>query len=128
MSDLGSSLSKMFGDYKTVEVVAPKKNDDIQCSLEHYRSPTTNSYNKCLDHLMDKFPVGVIEIARRALDRHDQNDFNESIDLGEVYKFNEDTGEQYLAGRNLLKMIGKYQFKFFAHCKTIEMWLEFKKQ
>ena len=77
---------------------------------------------------MDKFPVGVIEIARRALDRHDQNDFNESIDLGEVYKFNEDTGEQYLAGRNLLKMIGKYQFKFFAHCKTIEMWLEFKKQ
>lgn len=46
--DLGSQLSKMFGDFKTVDVTVPKNTlGDVQ-NTEHYRSSTSNSYNKCI--------------------------------------------------------------------------------
>lgn len=127
MSDLGSNLSKLFGDYKTIEVTAQQTVDGNIHSLEHYRSPTYNSYGKCIDSLASKFPVEIKELARKTIEPHDQNDFDESVDLGDVYKYNEDTGKKYLAGKNVLRLIGKYQFKIFAHCKTMEMWLEFQK-
>jgi len=122
--DLGSHLSKMFGDYKSIEVTMPKKTTgDIQ-NTEHYRSSTTNSYNKCIHELSSKFPSEIIEKAILAIDKHDQNNFDESVDLGSVNKFNEDTGTQYIAGKHILRIVGKYEFKWFAHCKSVEMWIE----
>jgi len=122
--DLGSHLSKMFGDHKSVEITVPKKTTgDIQ-NTEHYRSSTTNSYNKCIHELSSKFPAEIIEKAIIAIDKHDQNNFDESVDLGSVNKYNEDTGEQYIAGKHILRIVGKYEFKWFAHCKCIEMWIE----
>ena len=123
MSDLGSQLSKMFGDYKSSEVTAQKTNSNS----EHYRSSTTNSFDKCIRELAPKFPEGVADIAIRAISKHDQNDFHETVILNEVTKFNEDTGGKYVAGKNVLHIIGTYQFKWFAHCKTIEMWVELEK-
>ena len=122
--DLGSHLSKMFGDHKGIEVTVPKKTTgDIQ-NTEHYRSSTTNSYNKCIHELSSKFPAEIIEKAIVAIDRHDQNNFDESVDLGSVNKYNEDTGESYVAGKHILRIVGKYEFKWFAHCKSVEMWIE----
>jgi hypothetical protein len=122
--DLGSQLSKMFGDHKGVEVTAPKNTSGDVQNTDHYRSSTTNSYNKCIRELAGKFPPEIIEQAIKAIDRHDQNNFDESVELGIVNKFNEDTGEQYSAGRHVLRIVGKYEFKWFAHCKVVEMWIE----
>ena len=124
--DLGSKLSKMFGDHKNVEVTVVKSTTgDIQ-NTDHYRSSTANSYNKCIRELADKFPAEIIDQAIKAIDRHDQNNFDESVDLGNVTKFNEDTGEQYIAGKHVLRIVGKYEFKWFAHCKCVEMWIELR--
>ena len=47
------------------------------------------------------------------------------INIGDfVQKFNADTGEQYVAGKHVLSIVGKYEFKWFAHCKCVEMWIE----
>ena len=122
--DLGSHLSKMFGDYKNMEITVEKnKTGDIQ-NTEHYRSPTTNSYNKCIQELSSKFPSEIIEKAIIAIDKHDQNNFDESVELGIVKKYNQDTGKQYIEGKHILRIVGKYEFKWFAHCKYVEMWIE----
>lgn len=123
MSDFGSQLSKMFGDYKSSEVTAQKTNTNS----EHYRSSTTNSYDKCIRELSSKFPEGVSDIAIRAIAKHDQNDFHETVVLNEVTQFNQDTGIKYVSGKNVLHIVGTYQFKWFAHCKTVEMWVELEK-
>ena len=44
MSDLGSQLTKMFGDYKSTQVTVQK----TATNTEHHRSSTTNSYDKCI--------------------------------------------------------------------------------
>jgi len=122
--DLGSQLSKMFGDTKNMEVTVPKNTtDDIQ-NTEHYRSSTTNSYNKCIRQFSSKFPAEIIEKAILAIDKHDQNNFDETVDLGIVHKYDPDTGIKYVAGKSSLRIIGKYEFKWFAHCKNVEMWIE----
>ena len=123
MSDIGSQLSKMFGDYKSSEITVQKTNTNS----EHYRSSTTNSYDKCIRELASKFPEGVADMAIKAISNHDQNDFHEKVVINEVVKFNENTGGQYIAGKNVLHIVGTYQFKWFAHCKTIEMWIELEK-
>jgi hypothetical protein len=122
--DLGSHLSKMFGDYKNMEITVEKnKTGDIQ-NTEHYRSSTSNSYNKCIQELSSKFPSEIIEKAIIAIDKHDQNNFDESVELGIVKKYNQDTGKQYIEGKHILRIVGKYEFKWFAHCKYVEMWIE----
>ena len=123
MNDIGSQLSKMFGDHKSSSVTVEK----TATNSDHYRSSTTNSYNKCIQELSSKFPDGVATIALNAIDRHDQNSFHERVVLGEVMKFNPDTGEKYVAGKNVLNIVGEYSFRWFAHCKTIEMWVELEK-
>lgn len=120
--DLGSQLSKMFGDHKNVSIVK-EKNDT---NSNHYRSSTTNSYNKCIDELASNFPSEIRDIAKRAIDKHDQNSFDETVSLGEIYKYNADTGEKYCAGNSVLRIKGEYAFKWFAHCKTVEMWIELR--
>ena len=125
--DFGSQLSKMFGDHKAVEVTVEKNTTGNVQNTEHYRSSTTNSYNKCINEIASKFPEGVADIAIRAVDKHDQNNFDESVELGDVYKFNESTGEKYKAGKHVLRIVGKYEFKWFAHCKCVEMWIEMQK-
>ena len=122
--DLGSHLSKMFGDYKNMEITVEKnKTGDIQ-NTEHYRSSTSNSYNKCIQELSSKFPSEIIEKAIIAIDKHDQTNFDESVELGIVKKYNQDTGKQYIEGKHILRIVGKYEFKWFAHCKYVEMWIE----
>jgi hypothetical protein len=123
MNDIGSQLSKMFGDYKSSEITVQK----TATNTDHYRSSTTNSYNKCIQELASKFPDGVAEMAIKAIEKHDQNSFVETIVLNEITKFNENTGEKYVAGKNVLYIKGEYAFKWFAHCKTIEMWVEVEK-
>lgn len=125
--ELGNQLSKMFGDHKTMEVTVQKQTTDNIQSMEHYRSSTTNSYTKCVHEIASKFPAGITELALQTIDKHDQNNFDETVVIGDVQKFNENTGQQYLAGKHVLRIIGKYEFKWFAHCKNIEMWIEFHK-
>jgi ribosome recycling factor len=60
----------------------------------------------------EKSSITPIEKAIMAIDRHDQNNFDESVDLGIVQKFNADTGEQYVAGKHVLRIVGKYEFKW----------------
>jgi hypothetical protein len=120
MADLGSRLSSMFGDHKSAEVTVQK----TDTNSNHYRSSTTNSYNKCIREIAHNFPPEIEAIAINAIDRYDQTSFDESVPIGDVTKFNSDTGEKYIAGRNILRIKGTYEFKWFAHCKTIEMWLE----
>jgi hypothetical protein len=120
MSDLGSQLTKMFGDYKSTQVTVQK----TATNTEHHRSSTTNSYDKCIRELGSKFPDGAVDIAIKAIDKYDQSSFHERVVLGEITKFNENTGERYVAGKNVLHIVGEYSFKWFAHCKTIEMWVE----
>jgi hypothetical protein len=71
--------------------------------------------------------TSVAEMAIKAIEKHDQNSFVETIVLNEITKFNENTGEKYVAGKNVLYIKGEYAFKWFAHCKTIEMWVEVEK-
>lgn len=125
--DLASRLSKIFGDYKNIEIIAPSNKYGIVQNTEHYRSSTNNSYNKCIFELSRKFnfKAETIEKTIEAINRHDQNNFDESVDLGNVNKFNEDTGEQYSKCQKILRIVGKYEFKWFAHCKSIEMWIEY---
>jgi hypothetical protein len=120
MADLGSQLSKMFGDYKSSEITVQKSANNSN----HYRSSTTNSYNKCITEIAHNFPPEIKDIAIKAVDPHDQNNFDETVKLNDVYKFSPDTGEKFLSGRNSLRIKGKYEFKWFAHCKTVEMWIE----
>ena len=120
MNDLGSQLTKMFGDYKSTQITVQK----TATNTEHYRSSTTNSYDKCIRELASKFPDGAVDIAINAIDKYDQTSFHERVVLGEITKFNENTGERYVAGRNVLHLLGEYSFKWFAHHKSIEMWVE----
>jgi len=123
MSDIGSQLSSMFGDYKSTSVTVTK----TATNTDHYRSSTTNSYDKCIRELASKFPNGIADIAIGAIAHHDQNSFHEKVVLNEVTKFNEETGEKYISGKNVLHIKGDYSFKWFAHCKTVEMWVEIEK-
>jgi hypothetical protein len=125
--DLGSQLSKMFGDHKSVEVTVEKNTKGDVQNTEHYRSSTTNSYNKCIRELAPKFPSEIEQLAINAVDKHDQNNFDETVELSDVYKFNENTGQKYKAGKHVLRIVGKYEFKWFAHCKCVEMWIEMQK-
>ena len=120
MADLGARLSAMLGDHKKSDIVVEK----TATNSNHYRSSTTNSYNKCIKEISSNFPPEVEEIAIRAIDKHDQNNFDETVNLGELVKFHPDTGERYVAGINVLRIKGTYEFKWFAHCKTVEMWIE----
>jgi hypothetical protein len=120
MADLGGRLSAMFGDHKSSEITVQK----TTTNSNHYRSSTTNSYNKCIREISHNFPAEIEQIAINAIDKHDQNNFDETVVLNDVNKFNPDTGEKYLSGRNVLRIKGTYEFKWFAHCKTVEMWIE----
>jgi len=120
MADLGSRLSAMFGDHKTSDITVQKS----ATNSNHYRSSTTNSYNKCIREISHNFPPEIENLAITAIDRYDQSNFDETVPLNEIYKFNENTGEKYVAGRNVLRIKGTYEFKWFAHCKTVEMWIE----
>jgi hypothetical protein len=125
---LGSKLSNMFGDYKNIDMTVPKKTKGAVQNTEHYRSSTTNSYNKCILELAGKFPDDdIIERALKAIEKHDQNNFDETVELGLVTKWNEDTGDKYISGKQVLRIVGKYEFKWFAHCKSVEMWTELHK-
>jgi hypothetical protein len=120
MADLGSRLSAMFGDHKSSEITVQKSANNSN----HYRSSTTNSYNKCIREIAHNFPPEIEQMAINAIDRYDQSNFDETVPLNELYKFNEHTGEKYVAGRNVLRIKGTYEFKWFAHCKIVEMWIE----
>lgn len=119
MTDLGHTLSNLLGDHKVAT-------DFTETNYKKYRSSTTNSYNKCIKEIAHNFSPGIQDIAIKAIDRYDQNNFDETVELDKVYKFNQDTGSKYLAGVNVLRIKGTYQFRIFAHCKTVEMWIEFK--
>jgi len=126
--DLGSKLSTLFGDYKGIDITVPKKTRGSILNTEHYRSSTTNSYNKCIRELSSKFPEDdIIERALIATEKHDQNSFDESVELGLIIKWDENTCNKRISGKQILRIIGKYKFKWFAHCKSVEMWIELHK-
>lgn len=117
----------MFGDHKDAAVVAPRRGNAYSKTTERHRSSTTNSYNKCIREIGPKFPDGITDMAIRAIDKHDQNSFEEKVSLGQVYA---DSfipgGEKRVTGETFLHIKGTYSYKIFAHCKTIEMWIETK--
>ena len=118
--DFGSKLSKMFGEHKHIEVVAPENmSGDIQ-NTEHYRSSTTNSYNKCIYEFIDIFSPEIIELAIQVIEKHDKNNFIEFVDLSSI----NNTDKQYTSEKHILRIVGKYEFKWFTHCKSIEMWID----
>ena len=111
MNQLGVTLSGMVGAHKTAEVTPTGAQ----------RSATTNSYNKCLEQLVPAFSAAIIAAAQKVVDKYDRASFDEKVDIEDVVKFNPDTGERYVAGRLTLAVKGTYEFKWFAHCKTLEM-------
>jgi hypothetical protein len=66
---LGSNIKTSLGNFTYVNNLSATGN--IQ-NTEHYRSPTTNSYDKCIRELSSKFPPEIIEKAIMAIDKHDQ--------------------------------------------------------
>ena len=123
--DWGSQLSAMFGDHKSAQVVEAKHGNGHKKVSDRHRSSTTNSYNKCIKELASKFPEGIADLAIKTIDKHDQNNFEEVLSLGNVYA---DSiipgGQKTIIGSTTLHIKGEYKFKFFAHCKTVEMWIE----
>jgi hypothetical protein len=118
--DFGSKLSHLFGVHKNIEVVAPENmTGDIQ-NTEHYRSSTTNSYNKCIYEFIDIFSPEIIELAIQVIEKHDKNNFTEFVDLGSI----NNTDKQYISEKHILRIVGKYEFKWLSHCKSIEMWID----
>lgn len=120
MTDLGSTLSNLIGDHDAVEQTQSK----TATSTAHFRSSTTNSYNKCLQELMPNFPKEVEPVASKLIDPFDQTNFEVNAKIEDVFKFDENTGKRYLAGKKMLYIKGTYKFKIFAHCKTLEMWIQ----
>ena len=88
MADLGSRLSAMFGDHKSSEITVQKG----ATNSNHYRSSTTNSYNKCIREIAHNFPPEIEQMAITAIYRYDQSNFDETVPLNEIFKFNEHTG------------------------------------
>lgn len=111
MNQFGETLTNMLGTYKTTEVTP----------MGAQRSGTTNSYNKCLEQLAPKFSAAIIAKAQTIIDKYDRASFDDKTYIEDVVKYNPDTGTPYIAGRLVLKVKGSYEFKWFAHCKTIEI-------
>jgi hypothetical protein len=117
MTDLGSLFSSAIGGNK----------DESKSQVEGkivYKSPTTNSYGKCLNNLSKNFTDEQMKLARNAIDKHDQNSFIENVILGSVYE--EEGSSRKQTHNKILVIKGTYQHVFIAHLKTIEMWIETK--
>lgn len=91
-----------------------------------YKSSVTNSYNKCIRQLTSKFEEypGLIEKAIVKIDPHDQNSFDETVFIEDIWEFHPTTGERCVTKKRVLRIIGTYRFRMFAHCKEVEMWIE----
>jgi hypothetical protein len=117
MADFGSFLSTALGGSKD----SSKSHDEKKVV---HKSPTTNSYGKCLDALEKNFTAAQITAARRAIDKHDQNSFEEHITIGSIQEKDEGSSRARTTHKKILVVKGTYQFALIAHLKTIEMWVE----
>ena len=122
--DFGSQLSSMFGDHKEEAVVKEKYGNADMKSTAQFRSSTTNSYNKCIKEISHNFPAGIEEKAIAAIDKHDQNSFEERLSIGKIYTDDPNGKGKIVIGETVLVIKGEYKFKLFCHCKTITMWIE----
>jgi hypothetical protein len=117
MADIGSVLSTAFGGNSET---SEQKQDN--CVV--YKSPTTNSYTKCIKALSDKFSETLIKKALELADPHDQNSFLEKACVGEIVS--NIMGVNSVSSKTYLYVRGTYKFALFAHLKTVEMWIENK--
>ena len=123
--NIGSMLSSIIGNNKKVRLIEGQQQLDKKFISKKYRSPTTNSYDICLDALTNIFSQGLIDIAKKSVEKYDKVSFQENILLKEsnldVHYIHIATG---VTGKITLVVKGEYKFKYVCHCKTIEMWLE----
>lgn len=114
--NLGAELSKIVGgNNKSTSLVYPFGTV--------IKSPTTNSYDKCLDALTDKLPKYQLNAARKAIDAHDRNSFEEMIPIGNIYE-DDDEGNPQITKKKILHVKGTYSFALIAHLKTLEIWVQ----
>lgn len=123
--NIGLKLSSIIGNNKKVSLIEGQQQLNTKFISEKYRSPTTNSYDVCLDALRNNFSQELIVIAKKSVEKYDKVSFQENILLKER---NLDSYYIHVAteitGKITLIVKGDYKFKYVCHCKTIEMWLE----
>lgn len=113
--DFGSALSDILGGNNNS--ASAKKGKNVV-----YTSPTTNSYSKSIEALRGKLDDKIIELAHKIADPHDKNSFEGSEELCKIY---EQHGEDKIeVGTKRVFCRGKYEFRFFAHLKTVEVWVQ----
>jgi hypothetical protein len=92
--------------------------------VTYHKSPTTNSYSKCLDALAGQLTQSVAQSAREMIDPHDQNSFHEKKIIGRVIE--EDEGVSVCSKHKVLNVKGTYSFALVAHLKTLEIWVSYE--
>ncbi len=100
MNNIGSKVSSLLGGNNKVTKIYTGGDSPLV-----YRSPTTNSYNKCINALSCKFPADIISAAIKAVEKHDQNSFTETVTVNGT----------------ILHIKGIYKRRILAHLMTVEM-------
>lgn len=114
----GSFLSNVLGGNTNA---SQKQEGDIT----YHKSPTTNSYGKCLDMLAGQLTPAIVTAARAMIDPHDQNSFHEKKVIGRVME-ETDCGETKVTKQKVLNVKGTYQHALIAHLKTLEIWVAYE--
>jgi hypothetical protein len=126
--EMGSFMSVVLGNTVSEQNVKDnieKENNVKENNGSNYQeSSTTNSYTKCINSLSDKFNKKLIDLALKVTEKHDQNSFEEVHEIGKI--LSTEFGEQTQTNTKYLVVKGTYQYVFFAHLKTIEMWTMIK--
>src|SRR5271169_6025658 len=118
MGEAGMFMSKMLGNNTNTS-------SDVKNGSNVYKSPTLNSYTKCVEALSGSFTPEIIKIAMKMIEPHDQSSFMETKQIGRIYE--EDSGGvPALKSNKILVVKGTYTWAVFAHLKTIEMWIEYR--
>lgn len=114
MSDIGAVLSTIMGNN-------PNASIEKKANVIKYKSPTTNSYTKCIKSMGD-LPKNFVDIVLKAADPFDQESFE--IKANRVDIFEEIDGVRTKKGERVITVKGTYQYLIFAHLKTIEVFVE----
>lgn len=114
MSDFGAVLSTIMGNNPNASV-------EKKANLVKYKSPTTNSYTKCVKSMGD-LPKNFVDIVLKATDPFDKESFEVKAHRTDV--FEEVDGIRTKKGERVVTVKGTYQFVLFAHLKTIEVIIE----
>lgn len=114
MSDFGAVLSTIMGGN-------PNATIEKKANVIKYKSPTTNSYTKCIKSMGD-LPRNFVDIVLKAADPFDKESFEVKANRTDI--FEEIDNIRTKKGERVITVKGTYQYVIFAHLKTIEVFIE----